>query len=282
MKDSLTIQSHRGPYTVRFGKAFAGLESLGEKEHLLIDSKVAGLYEAKLKKALGGRSVLRIDATEGNKSLERIPGYVEALLKNGVKRDHVLVAVGGGIIQDITAFIAATLMRGLAWRFYPTTLLAQADSCIGSKSSINIGAYKNQLGTFTPPVEIHIATEVLDTLSEPDMRSGVGEMIKVHILSSEEDAKRLVGDYPKILTDRALLEKYTGEISDRLNMAMTEFADYTSGFIPITDMGQTKDDMRMTMRFILDAMFEPMMMERNKRQQSIDSLQEYTHVSSAC
>ncbi|MBI3319299.1 MAG: 3-dehydroquinate synthase [Candidatus Omnitrophica bacterium] len=202
----MVIRSHRGPYRVRFGEAFAGLDrGLTDREHLLIDAKVAELYGRALASALAGRSVLRIDATEANKSLERLPDYVTGLIERGIQRTHVLIAVGGGIIQDIAAFIAATLLRGVAWRFYPTTLLAQADSCIGSKSSINIGPYKNQLGTFTPPEEIWISPEVLETLSDTDLRSGIGEMLKVHLIAGWEDTRAIMADYPRLTHDAPLL-----------------------------------------------------------------------------
>lgn len=207
--DDLVIQSHRGPYKVRFGPLFCGLESgLREQEHLIIDAKVAQLYSNLLGRALSGHSVLQIEATETNKSLEKLPGYIRYLLDRGIRRNHVLIAVGGGIIQDITAFIAATLLRGLSWRFYPTTLLAQADSCIGSKSSINVGSYKNQLGTFNPPCEIWISTDVLNTLDETEIRSGIGEMIKVHIISGLEDFRALAADYPKIACDKQTTVHY--------------------------------------------------------------------------
>lgn len=218
--NDLVIQSHRGPYTVRFGSLFQGLEAgLAADEHLLIDARVAELYAEPLAPALAGASVLRIEATEASKSLERFPAYVTHLLAQGIQRGHVLVAIGGGIVQDITAFLAATLLRGLPWRFYPTTLLAQADSCIGSKSSVNVGRYKNQLGTFTPPQEIVIATEVLRTLSPADMRSGIGEMIKVHIIAGWEDVRALSSDSPRLLTDPACLRAYLRrslEIKQRL------------------------------------------------------------------
>jgi len=207
--DDLVIQSHRGAYTVRFARPFEGLHSgLGDHEHLIIDARVADLYSKLLSPALAGRSVLRIEATEANKSFERFPAYVMHLLDHGIRRDHVLIAVGGGIIQDITSFIAATLVRGLPWRFYPTTLLAQADSCIGSKSSVNIGCYKNQLGTFTPPNDIVISTDLLETLDETDVRSGLGEMIKVHIISGAEDIRAIAADYTRIAKDRQLMTHY--------------------------------------------------------------------------
>jgi len=208
-EDVLTIQSHTGPYTVRFGSAFAGLESpLKPTEHLIVDAHVASLYPSVLGAALSSSSVLRIDATEASKSLERFPSYVTHLIEHRVRRDHVLIAVGGGIVQDITAFIAATLLRGVQWRFFPTTLLAQADSCVGSKSSINVGKYKNQFGTFTPPNDILVSTDVLDTLSDADLRSGVGEMLKVHIISGWKDTRAIISDYRRILTVRKVLEKY--------------------------------------------------------------------------
>lgn len=164
---------------MRFGTPFEGLKALGPRARVIIDARVADLYAVPLASVLAAPSTLRIDATEPNKSLERMPAYVLHLLDHGLRRDCTLVAIGGGIIQDIVCFIAATLMRGLPWTFYPTTLLAQADSCIGSKSSINVGRFKNQLGTFTPPAEIQLSTDVLDTLDEADIRSGLGEIIKV-------------------------------------------------------------------------------------------------------
>ena len=205
----LVIQSKTGPYTVRFGSAFAGIEGgLSPREHLIIDARVAQLYATPLRAALAGPSVLRIPATEAHKSLEQFPAYVTHLLEHGVQRDHMLVAVGGGIIQDIVCFLAATLLRGLPWRFYPTTVLAQADSCIGSKSSVNVGCFKNQIGTFTPPRDILISTDVLDTLEPADVCSGLGEVIKVHVISSWSDVRALARDYPRLQHDRALLTTY--------------------------------------------------------------------------
>lgn len=202
----MIIQSHKGPYPVHFGKLFDGLEQgLSETEHLVIDSRVAELYAEILAPALKGGSVLKIEAAEPNKSLEKMSEYVIRLTENQIRRGHTLVAVGGGIIQDIVAFLAAILFRGVPWRFYPTTLLAQADSCIGSKSSINVGGTKNQVGTFTPPQSIHISTEVLATLTDADFRSGIGEMIKVHWIAGWDDFRKITADYPKLKDHSSVL-----------------------------------------------------------------------------
>src|SRR5207248_1894382 len=95
--------------------------------------------------------VLVITATEAAKSFENIAGVFKWLLDRGFRRDCALLVVGGGVTQDIACFVASTLLRGIRWHFIPTTLLAQCDSCIGSKSSINMGRFKNQIGTFYPP-----------------------------------------------------------------------------------------------------------------------------------
>ncbi|MEK7862885.1 MAG: 3-dehydroquinate synthase, partial [Chloroflexota bacterium] len=206
----MVIQSHRGPYTVDFDDdALAHLDAdVPAGAHFLVDARVAELHGADLRRVLASRSVLTIAATEAAKSLDRFPAYVERLVERGVRRGHVLVVVGGGITQDIACFLAATLLRGLEWRFYPTTLLAQADSCIGSKSSINVGEIKNVLGTFTPPSRIVIGGRVLATLDERDLRSGIGEMLKVHAIAGPDAFDRIAADYPRLLSDPALLRSY--------------------------------------------------------------------------
>jgi len=120
----------------------------------------------------------------------------------------MLVAIGGGVIQDITCFIAAVLLRGVDWHFHPTTLLAQADSCIGSKSSINVGPYKNVVGTYTPPVQIWLSPQVLATLPETEIRSGIGEMLKVHMIAGPREFDRIAADYAAIVADSAVMRTY--------------------------------------------------------------------------
>lgn len=210
MSERLNIQSHKGIYSVMFDNhllANAGQLLTGEP-HFLIDANVARLYAQQLREILEHQNTVVIDATEENKSIERIIPIFERMIVNKVRRDHTLIAIGGGIIQDITCFIASTLLRGMAWKFVPTTLLAQADSCIGSKSSINLGKTKNILGTFNPPNEIFVCTEFLDTLEDKDIRSGIGEIFKVHAIDSAAAFDRLAGNYDLLQTDRNVLLSY--------------------------------------------------------------------------
>ena len=208
--EPMVIQSHTGPYTAAFDmQAFDKLNTdIPENAHFLIDGHVAELYADTIPNVLDAPSVLLIEASETNKSLDRMPHYVAHLVANGVRRDHVLIAIGGGIIQDITCFLAATLLRGIDWKFFPTTLLAQADSCIGSKSSINAGTAKNILGTFTPPREVFISTRVLNTLDEKDVRSGVGEMLKVHAIDGGDSFEQIAGDYQDLFVSPDIMMTY--------------------------------------------------------------------------
>lgn len=210
MSDQMEIQSHKGIYKVYFDDDSIGRlnENPPANAHYIIDKKVAGLYRRELENVLASDSVLLIEATEPNKTLDKFTSYIEHLVEKRIRRDHMLIAVGGGIIQDIVCFLAATLLRGVPWRFYPTTLLAQADSCIGSKSSINVGAVKNILGTFTPPNEVYIAPHVLKTLEEKEIRSGIGEMLKVHAIGGPASFDEIAGDFERIPNESGVMMKY--------------------------------------------------------------------------
>jgi 3-dehydroquinate synthase len=207
--NSLSIQSHKGIYTAHFtAEAFEGISDYERPIHYVVDATVARIYATQLKKVLASHSVLLIEACEANKSLDKFQGYVEHLVKHNVRRGHLLVAVGGGIIQDITCFLAATLLRGVDWHFYPTTLLAQTDSCIGSKSSINVGEAKNILGTFTPPQKVTLSSEVLQSLSAQEIHSGIGEMLKVHRIDGDNSIAEIIQAYDSMVKDPAVLQQF--------------------------------------------------------------------------
>lgn len=240
MSDQLTVKSHAGPYTVTFDddalRRLSGSVQAGM--HFVVDERVAELYAGELEDLLGSPSVLRIRAEEGSKSLDRFPAYVERLVGSGVRRSHTLIAVGGGVIQDIVCFLAATMLRGLPWHFYPTTLLAQADSCIGSKSSINVGAIKNVLGTFTPPREIWIADHVLGTLDDRDIRSGVGEMLKVHAIDGPEAFDRIGTDYRAIVRDPGVRRLYIRD-SLKIKRRIIEQDEFDRGLRNVMNYGHS-------------------------------------------
>jgi 3-dehydroquinate synthase len=238
--DQLIIQSHAGPYRVVFDERL--LDDPGRavppESHVLVDANVARLYAKPLSGILSDNRTIVIEATEENKSIERIVNVIHRLVDNKIRRHQVLVGIGGGIVQDITCFIASTLLRGLDWRFVPTTLLAQADSCIGSKSSVNLGSLKNILGTFNPPREIHLCTGFLDTLEEKDIRSGLGEIIKVHAIDSACAYDTLAADFNRLRTDRVLLQEYINKAL-RIKQHFIEADEFDRGIRNVFNYGHS-------------------------------------------
>ncbi|OAM89577.1 3-dehydroquinate synthase [Termitidicoccus mucosus] len=191
-----TIKSRSHDYTVEnFDTLAAALASIDRaRAYYLVDQAIITLYGAAfVDGTTSGRTVV-IEATEENKAFECLTPVFLSLLERGLKRDGVLVVIGGGVLQDIGCFIATVLFRGLRWELVPTTLLAQADSCIGSKSSINIGPYKNQIGTFYPPHRVLLTPQVLKTLPPDEIRSGLGEIIKLQLLRGQADFDELMAD----------------------------------------------------------------------------------------
>lgn len=203
--EPMTIRSFGGPYEVHFRRKAAEAANdipCDRPIHVVSDKRVAALHGAALADLLGrAKRVHEIEAIEDNKSLEAAPALVRRLAEGGIRRDHLLLAVGGGIIQDMTCFVASILFRGIDWAFLPTTLLAQADSCIGSKSSINAAGTKNLIGNFYPPKLISLAAEFLVTLDERDVRSGVGEMLKVHTIDGPASFDRIAAAYESLFAD---------------------------------------------------------------------------------
>lgn len=240
MSDEIVIESSQGPYSVNFvSNAFEELVNKPLlKKHFIIDSNIAIIYQEQLKLILQSGSVLIINATESAKTLDSFTSYVESLVDQSIRRDHCLVAIGGGIIQDISSFLATTLLRGVQWEFYPTTLLSQADSCIGSKSSINVGSVKNILGTFCPPRKITIDTELLNTLTNIDIRSGIGEMLKVHAIAGTDFYNQIATSYENLLTDNTVLKKFLIQ-SLKIKKNIIEVDEFDKGIRNVMNYGHS-------------------------------------------
>lgn len=164
----------------------------------VIDRNVYQLYETYFKTIPQERLIL-IDALEENKVLDTALEICERMTEIPAKRNAVLVSVGGGIIQDITGFAANILYRGIRWIFVPTTLLASCDSCIGGKTSLNYKKYKNLLGTFYPPDEIHICAQFFKTLSDRDFQSGLGEVVKFNIMAGPKGLSAIENNISALL-----------------------------------------------------------------------------------
>lgn len=126
-----------------------------------------------------GVPVIWIEATEEAKALqETLPLFV-ALKQAGLGRSSRIAAIGGGVIQDVATFVASLFMRGISWSYVPTTFLGMADSCLGGKSSINVGPYKNLIGNFHPPSRIDVLPVFARTLPASELAGGLAEAAKI-------------------------------------------------------------------------------------------------------
>lgn len=184
---TLQIDSNIKNYSVYFSESlefFANFAAIDNKV-VIIDQNVLKLYENPIWQYFSKDEVVTFEATEENKNVTGALKLVDELIKQKAKRNLTLISIGGGITQDVTGFVASILYRGINWIFIPTTFLAQTDSCIGSKTSLNYQNYKNLLGTFYPPAEIYIAPVFLKTLEKIDFYSGIGEAIKFQLMKEE-------------------------------------------------------------------------------------------------
>jgi 3-dehydroquinate synthase len=240
MTPPLTIQSRSHPYQVEHFPALdAALGSIAPRERALwlVDRRFAELYPA-LTRFAPAEHTVPVTASESQKSFEALAPIFVELLKRGLKRDGLLVVVGGGVLQDIGCFIATVLFRGVRWELVPTTLLAQADSCIGSKSSINIGSYKNQIGTFYPPHRVLLVSSVLATLPADEIRSGLGEVIKLQLLSGETGFRELMADLHGFSGQPEILAKWVAR-SMEVKKPYIEKDEYDQGVRNLLNYGHT-------------------------------------------
>lgn len=158
MSSDINIKSQLRNYSVNFiGSIIAPVEELIHNDSFfIIDKKILDIYSELFRPIVSSKRYIAINANEHTKTIATCVHLIEILIKEKVRRNHQLVAIGGGVIQDITAFSASITYRGIGWAFIPTTLLAQCDSCIGSKTSINFGENKNLIGNFYPPSAVFI------------------------------------------------------------------------------------------------------------------------------
>ena len=189
-------------YGVLVGKGL--LEQCGElisgivksrKCAVITDDTVDSLYGEKTVKSLEKEGFYVIKATvphgEASKSHEKLTALYNFLSVNDITRSDFIIALGGGVVGDLTGYCAATYLRGIDYVQIPTTLLAQVDSSVGGKTAVNIDAGKNLVGAFKQPVLVIADTDVLSTLSEEIFADGMGEVVKYGMIRSAQLFERL-------------------------------------------------------------------------------------------
>lgn len=240
MYDKLTVASRIGNYDVTFIENFAEVLNNQYKEDtfFIIDEKLIEPYKDLFANILKKEYCFLVEAKEQHKTIDYCQHLIQSLIGKSIRKNYTLVAFGGGIVQDITGFISSILFRGIRWEFFPTTLLAQADSCVGSKTSINFNEYKNLLGNFYPPSNIYIDVRFLETLPVNEIKSGIGEILHFFMIANSSFLTQLVDHYDELLSSPVMLKDYIIE-SLNIKKKVVEIDEYDKNERNVFNYGHT-------------------------------------------
>ena len=169
---------------------FLSERKLGNPVAIIADETVANLYTEGAVKSIEGAGykvrVLSFPAGENSKNIDTVMMLWREMLKIGLDRKCTVVSLGGGVTGDLAGFAASTLMRGMNWVGVPTTLLAMVDSSLGGKTGFDLPEGKNLIGTFHSPKMVLADPQLLKTLPETELISGMAEVVKHGIISDPE------------------------------------------------------------------------------------------------
>lgn len=220
MSQRLEIQYNKKPcYEIVYESSFEALaqelDCLGASSKRLCvvtDSNVAPLYADEVLSLLAGHCVKAVKyvfpAGEQHKNLDEIKKLYAFLIEEGFDRKDMLLALGGGVVGDMTGYAAATYLRGIDFVQIPTTLLAQADSSIGGKTGVDFDSYKNMVGAFKMPRLVYVNLSTLSTLDERQYFNGFAEVMKHGLIKNASFYEWLIENMYEICErDPATLEK---------------------------------------------------------------------------
>tara|TARA_B100000401_G_scaffold53471_1_gene31245 strand:+ start:915 stop:1979 length:1065 start_codon:yes stop_codon:yes gene_type:complete len=172
-----------------FPKAILNKHLKNKNKILIItDDGIPKNHIKKLKNAINNKNVyiFSLKSGEKSKSFSSYQKILNKLFELKFDRSDIVIAFGGGVVGDITGFSAATYMRGIKYIQIPTTLLAQVDSSVGGKTAINVAQGKNLVGAFYNPSLVIVSTYFLNTLSDEEFKSGLGEVVKYALIGNKK------------------------------------------------------------------------------------------------
>jgi 3-dehydroquinate synthase len=186
---------------------------LARKVLVVTDSGVPVQYAECVASQCKDPVIVSVPMGEGSKSIEGFEKLLNAMLGNSFDRSSAVVAVGGGVVGDLSGFAASAFMRGIDFYNIPTTLLSQVDSSIGGKTAINLSGVKNIVGSFYQPKKVLVDPDVLDTLPKRELMEGLAEAIKMSVTSDEhlfdliKNSKDLKADLPEIIKASLIIKR---------------------------------------------------------------------------
>ncbi len=191
-------------YTVTVTGGFQDLDKIlslcaGKRVMVVADENSDRLYGEKVSELFSAEKLV-IPAGESQKNGENFLMLINQLAKRGFQRGDFVLALGGGVVGDLSAFVASTYMRGIGLIAMPTTILSMVDSSVGGKTAIDLSYGKNLCGTFYQPTAVYINLQTASTLPEREVLNGYGEIIKYALL----DERVTLGDLKKPLTEELI------------------------------------------------------------------------------
>ncbi|NWF75059.1 MAG: 3-dehydroquinate synthase [Nitrospirae bacterium] len=217
--------------------------NLSAKIAIISNSTVSSLYGEQVTDSIrkAGFDLLTVIIPDGeeHKNILTLQQIYSKLLRYKLDRKSALIALGGGVVGDITGFAASTYMRGIAYIQIPTTLLAQVDSSVGGKTGIDHELGKNMIGTFWQPSLVWIDIETLKTLPKRELTAGIAEVIKYGVIYDKELFDFLILNRERILNlDRDAIV-YIIKRSCEIKAEVVSKDERESGFRAILNFGHT-------------------------------------------
>ncbi|MGL6070519.1 3-dehydroquinate synthase [Craterilacuibacter sp.] len=213
------------------------------KVAIISNTTVAPLYLARLKQALAAQGVSSLEIVlpdgEDFKTWDTLNRIFDVLLEQGCERKTTLLALGGGVIGDMTGFAAACYQRGVPFIQIPTTLLAQVDSSVGGKTAINHPRGKNMIGAFYQPKAVIADMDLLDTLPQRELSAGLAEVIKYGLLGDAAFFAYLEQNMPALLARDKNVLAYTVEHCCRMKADIVGQDEKESGIRALLNLGHT-------------------------------------------
>jgi len=206
MAKIIKIKGNAGDSSIIIGESLANIDRYlpVEKTVIISDKNVLRLHG----KDFPPCRVINIKPGEKEKNLNTVRKIYEKLVELEVDRSSFIVGIGGGIVCDITGFVASTFLRGLRFGFVSTTLLSQVDASVGGKNGVNLGGYKNMIGVFSQPEFVICDLNLLSTLPARELLNGFAEIIKHAAICDKELFAFLENNHKKALSlDRSIIGK---------------------------------------------------------------------------
>ena len=245
--NTLNVDLGERSYPIFIGNQLLGKPELvvpyikGTQVMIVTNETVAPLYLQQAQAAFGDFDCQTVILPDGEqyKNLQTLDRIFDALLSHQFDRDCTLVALGGGVIGDMTGFAAACYQRGVDFIQIPTTLLAQVDSSVGGKTGVNHPLGKNMLGAFHQPRCVVIDTDTLDTLEDRQLSAGLAEIIKYGLIRDLDFVAWLEGNMDKLLAREPLEIAQAIEISCRSKAEVVAEDERESGVRALLNLGHT-------------------------------------------